>query len=327
MSFGPITGISFVISLFVVLIGAVMRPLFFLASAKAKSFLPQTRSNKPVLAITMVASIFIIYAAIATLVVVETTQNSRTSMLAFASTLIPCDEVTVETGTHNVILRLDDVQAYGWADISMRMMDDSISRDMPIVAGVIPKGIEEDFQLVRFLEKEACNIEFALHGYDHGAISDFDEVIGEFEKLNYDDANRKLGMGIDEIKHLVESPIVTFIPPQNRISVEATAALEQHGLFLSKSGNGYYDYDAKTWNYDENIPVSATDVIKICDETFASGDDLCVIMLHPQDFLDDQGHLSEEKYQEYIKLLDLIKASEFSTVRFSDMIALHSKTK
>ena len=325
MSFGPITGISFVISLLVVLIGAVLRPLFFLVSAKVKSFAPRTRSNKPVLAISMVASIFIIYAAIATLVVVETTQNSRTGRFAYANTLIPCDEIKVKTGTHNVILRLDDVQAYGWSEISVRMMKDSISRDMPIVAGVIPKGIEEDYQLVRFLERESCNIEFALHGYDHGAISDFDEVIGEFEMLNYADAYNKLTIGIDEVKHLSSSPIVTFIPPQNRISMEATAALEEYNLFLSKSGNGYYDYDAKTWNYDDNISISATDVIKTCDDTFESGDDLCVVMLHPQDFLDEEGNLSEQKYQEYIKLLELIKASEFSTVRFSDMIALHSK--
>ncbi len=273
----------------------------------------------------MVASIFIIYASIATLVVVETTQNSRTSMLAFASTLIPCDEIDVAPGANNVILRLDDVQAYGWSDISMRMMKDSISRDMPIVAGVIPKGIEEDYQLVRFLERESCNIEFALHGYDHGAISDFDEVIGEFEKLNYTDASHKLSVGIDEVKHISESPIVTFIPPQNRISIEATAALGEYNLFLSKSGNGYYDYDAKTWNYDDNVSVSAIDVIKTCNETFASGDDLCVIMLHPQDFLDAEGNFTESKYQEYIKLLELIKTSEFTTVRFSDMIALHNK--
>ena len=101
--------------------------------------------------------------------------------------------------------------------------------------------------------------------------------------------------------------------------------MEEYNLFLSKSGNGYYDYDARTWNYSEDKLIPATEVMRKCDETFRTGDDLCVIMLHPQDFLNEEGTFDEIKYQEFLKLLTLIQASEFSAVRFSDMIALHNQ--
>ncbi len=325
MFFGPITGISLIVSLIVVLVGVLVRPIFFFVMTKrAELFAPKRQIRKPIVATAIVILLVSFYVSVTAFVVTKTVDSPHTGMLAFASTLVPCKEVDVTPTSKNVILRLDDVQAYGWSDISVRMMKDTIEHDMPIVAGIIPKGVAGDLMLVNFLERQKCNIEFALHGYDHGAISDFDELVGEFELLSYQDAALRLEKGIEEINAMVRVPITTFIPPQNRISFEATAALADYDLFLSKSGNGYYDYDAKTWNYNDNTLVSAVEVIKVCDETFKTGDDVCVIMLHPQDFLDEEGALDEGKYGEYLKLLDLIKLSEFSTVRFSDMIALHS---
>ncbi len=325
MFFGPITGISLIVSLIVVLVGALVRPIFFFVMTKrAELFAPKRQIRKPIVATAIVILLVSFYVSVTAFVVTKTVDSPHTGMLAFASTLVPCKEVDVTPTSKNVILRLDDVQAYGWSDISVRMMKDTIEHDMPIVAGIIPKGVAGDLMLVNFLERQKCNIEFALHGYDHGAISDFDELVGEFELLSYQDAALRLEKGIEEINAMVRVPITTFIPPQNRISFEATAALADYDLFLSKSGNGYYDYDAKTWNYNDNTLVAAVEVIKVCDETFKKGDDVCVIMLHPQDFLDEEGALDEGKYGEYLKLLDLIKLSEFSTVRFSDMIALHS---
>jgi hypothetical protein len=324
MFFGPITGISLIISLVVVLVGAIVRPVFFFVMSKrTEIFAPARRVRKPLTATSIVVILVAFYVTVTTYVVVETVGTPHTGMLAFASTLVPCNEVQVQPTAQNVILRLDDVQAYGWSDISVRMMEDAIAHDMPIVAGIIPKGIGEDLTLTNFLERDVCNIEFALHGYDHGAISDFDVLVGEFELLSYGDAKERLVTGIDEIHSAINVPITTFIPPQNRISLEATIALEEYNLFLSKSGNGYYDYDAKTWDYNEGTLVSAVEVIKTCDETFKTGDDVCVIMLHPQDFLNEEGTFDEAKYSEYLKLLDLIKVSGFSTVRFSDMIGLH----
>jgi len=328
MFFAPLTGISLIVSLIVVLVGALVRPIFFLVTSKPiRKFIPAQQIRKPLIATSIVIVLVAFYVSVTTFVVAETAKSPHTSMLAFASTLVPCDEVEVEPTTHNVILRLDDVQAYGWSDISIRMMNDAISQDMPIVAGIIPKGIGDDRALISFLEREECNIEFALHGYDHGAISDYEELVGEFELLSYDAASERLDKGISEIKSAVNAPVVTFIPPQNRISLEATAALEEYNLFLSKSGNGYYDYDAKTWNYNDNKLIPATEVIKTCDDTFKTGDDLCVIMLHPQDFLNEEGTFDEIKYQEFLKLLTLIQASEFSAVRFSDMIELHTNDR
>jgi peptidoglycan/xylan/chitin deacetylase (PgdA/CDA1 family) len=201
-------------------------------------------------------------------------------------------------------------------------MLDALQNGMPIVAGVIPKDIGTDHVLQRFLWNQHCNVEVALHGYDHAGGSDYDEAIGEFGEIDAVSAEQKIRTGVAEIHRAVGTPIpiTTFIPPQNNISPAGAAVLEQMNFdVLSKSGIGPYDYDAKTWNYEEDTLIRAVSIMEKCDETFAKGDPLCVIMLHPQDFAAPDGTLDAELYREYQTLLTLLSLTNTSVVRFSDV--------
>jgi hypothetical protein len=43
-------------------------------------------------------------------------------------------------------------------------------------------------------------------------------------------------------------------------------------------------------------------------------------MLHPQDFVSENGMIDEKKYREYINILVYFKGNGYSIVRFSDLL-------
>jgi hypothetical protein len=47
------------------------------------------------------------------------------------------------------------------------MIRDAYQYNAPTVAGVIPKTIKDEVLIDNFLKRESCNIEIALHGWDH----------------------------------------------------------------------------------------------------------------------------------------------------------------
>jgi hypothetical protein len=221
---------------------------------------------------------------------------------------------------HQVILRLDDVQAYGWRDVAIRMMDDTVAAGFPIVAGVIPKDVGTDPILIDFFNEHHCNVEVSLHGYDHSVYSDYDDRGGEFAFLSANEARAKLSAGMAELKDLPHEPVVSFIPPQNQVSTGTEAVLAEFGItHISAEGRGRFDYDAATWHFTSNSFVTADEVMRRCLETFARGDNLCVIMLHPQDFITSDNQLDLTRYHEYEWLLSDLKRRHLNVVRFSDV--------
>lgn len=323
--FNPVAGISFIISVIILVVGIGVRQLsLVLHSSNDVRFTPAYARKK----IMISWFIFLIFTSIYVWSLVfllgQIPKYGNHGIVTLVESFIPCEAVPSAQSEFNVILRLDDVQAYGWSDVSMQMMKDAHVYNFPIVAGIIPKNISEEPRLVHFLRRNACNIEFALHGYDHGEISDYVAVVGEFQEINYTDAIDKLQAGKKEIATIGPVSVVTFIPPQNMISVEGELALRDENLYLSKTGNSYFDIDAKTWSYEYQEPISATEVMRDCQRSYSAGDNLCVIMLHPQDYVDSEGVLDMKKYEEYRKLLHLVSRSEVAVVRFSDMITVGS---
>jgi hypothetical protein len=162
------------------------------------------------------------------------------------------------------------------------------------------------------MKNNICNIEIALHGYGHQEHNGIDE----FEQISRKDAYTKFKKGIKELETLNDDMISTFIPPNNKISKEAYEELRKDNIIISSEGSMFFDYDVSTWNWDTDMIVEEESIIATCEKKFESGDDLCVIMLHPQDFATVDMNHNPNTYEVYTSLLSEIKKSNISVVTF-----------
>lgn len=223
-----------------------------------------------------------------------------------------------------VVLRLDDVQAFMWSDVSRAIIQGAIDNGMPIVAGVIPKGIEEDQKIVHFLYAKRCNMEIALHGWDHGRekyargeSSDF----FEFEQSSFEEARAAIVQGKKVLASLTDKEIYTFIPPNNNYSEGTLLALQEEGFRVNSAGDGHvFDYSVPTYNSSTQEIVPVREIMFACDRKFSEGD-FCVIMLHPSEYANADGTLNEEIYQEhYLQLLTGLRKMDAHFVTFGDLL-------
>ncbi len=314
----PFFGFSFLISIAIIAVHFVVRIARLGQSVLRLPVPPKPRAQgvRMITALAIIGVVSLLSTNVYAQVVRFASTNHYNNMSVIEHYLTDCTN-TIDPSIHDrmVVLRLDDVQAFSWDEVNIRMMEDTLARGMPIVAGTIPKDINTDFKMVSFLNKHNCNIEVALHGYTHHIDLDYIAQDGEFHSISADEARIRLRKAIAEIGTVIDTPIRSFIPPQNQISAEAKRVLPEFGItHLSSEGNDMYDYDAKTWG-----GISAIEVIETCEQRFAKGDQLCVIMLHPQEFSDEHMHVDEEKYHEYTKLLELLGEIDVSVVRFSDV--------
>lgn len=314
----PFFGFSFLISIAIILVSFFLRLVHLgMPTQPAEVHIyPRQRTTHVATSLLIIFSIFAVSMSVyfkITHVASSDHHNNVNLATHYVADCVPIPEPLLHD--RMVVLRLDDVQAHSWSSVNIRMMEDTLARNMPIVAGVIPKGIEDDFRMMSFLMKQNCNIEIAIHGYTHHIDQGYNVGYGEFYTLSRVEAEAKLRAALDEVHPLIDTPVVTFIPPQNQISAEAHAVLSEFGItHLSSEGAGVYDYDTKTWD-----GVPALDVAHACEKRFETGDKLCVIMLHPQEFSNKDLQVDEEKYREYIKLLDLLETMKVSVVRFNDV--------
>lgn len=234
-----------------------------------------------------------------------------------ADLLHTCKPIKIRFSGRTVILRLDDVQALAWRDISIQMIDEALRRNMPVVLGVIPMRLERDEKMVDYLKRNECNIEIAQHGWSHNIDSNLD--IAEFSDLSKEEAYAKIIKGKRVLESITNRPITTFIPPNNRYSSGTVAALDETGFkVVSSEGSEYFDYTASTYNFEKQELVSVANVINDCNKSLDQKE-TCMIMLHPQDYTDN-GVLDLEKYKNYLQLLDALEAMNVSFVKIQDFV-------
>ncbi len=228
-------------------------------------------------------------------------------------------------GKKLVVLRLDDVQGYTWRDISIKIIQDAYKFNAPIVAWVIPKGLEEDLTIMKFLKRENCNIEIAMHGWDHfgtwmtGAQSQY---LTEFWNIDFAEAHDRIIMAKEVLERLSGKPIMTFIPPFNIASKDAVQAIFAAGIqVISSIWTGAYDYHSSTYNFDKKRIVPVSQVLQSCEDVF-SKNWLCVIMMHPQDFANSDKTLDQTAYNDnYLAMLQtLTKDPDVTFVTFESLI-------
>jgi predicted deacetylase len=233
------------------------------------------------------------------------------------SMLIPCTDKPYATSSRMVALRLDDVQAYAFADATERTMNDALSRGIPLVLGVIPNHLRDDQVLYKYLRANRCSVEFAVHGWDH-----IEPVPGkgEFAFLDQAEAEKRLSNGREVIERLSRESVGAFIPPNNEYSTSTAMALIKLKFDrVSAYEREYLDVDASMVDFTIDRFGSAANVVQTCEARYVQGDDLCTVMLHPQDFVTD-GVLDEAKYAEYLKMLVLFQDAGVAFVRFEDVV-------
>lgn len=230
-----------------------------------------------------------------------------------------CEKIPSVVSEKTVVLRIDDIQAFTWIETSKRMIEDALSRSIPLTLGVIPAGFLNDREMLDFLRERACSFDVGLHGWDHGAGEG--GMYPEFGELSKDHAYSRIVPGIEVIKSITDEPVVTWIPPLNIHSEGTIEALHELGFkFLSTEGKGEYDYDAATFNYSTNTLIPPTQVVDDCEKAFKT-DTKCIIMLHPQDFTNGPDH-DEQKYTEYyLTLIDMLKEKGYTFARMRDLEA------
>lgn len=224
---------------------------------------------------------------------------------------LKCTPFSQKHSEKKIVIRIDDIQAFAWQDISTRMIQESLNRGIPPVLGVIPKGLEDDKIIVDFLKSRSCNIEIAQHGWQHSYY--------EFVNLTEEQAYQRLIAGKSVLQRLFDEKIVTFIPPNNAYSNESARALDRAGFtIISSEGHGDFDYSASTYDFPNKRLVPIQDIVEKCDDSLMKKN-LCIIMVHPQDYATNDK-FDEEKFDTYLQLLDKLEDLNASFVRMKDLI-------
>lgn len=221
-----------------------------------------------------------------------------------------CKTIYHKTGDKNIILRVDDIQAFYNRDTAIKMLDELSDRGLTSVLGVIPKDLNKDKEIVEYLTEHKCDFEIALHGYDN---SDY-----EFDYVRYIEAKEKIEKGL-EVLNEIEPNILTFIPPNNRLSEGAEKAVLERDIKIISAGhwNSEYGFTISTFDWTNHSLQNASYVLDNCKASLDNNEN-CIIMIHPQDYTTN-NELDEEKYNEYTKLLDGIKELNASVVNFRDI--------
>ncbi len=230
---------------------------------------------------------------------------------------VACAERTFATTTRNVILRVDDIQAFAWGSVARLMVEDAIKNGAPLSLAIIPPDLPKDTALISFLKERECMLEFALHGYDN---LEPEPTVGEFGRLSREEAVERLRKGLAVLRPLSPHAVTTFVPPLNQSSVGTIAALDELGFkIISSEGGGRYDFDTTTFDFHTDKLRSVEQVVRDCENAFSKGETECVVMIHPQDFVTEDV-LDDVKYRTYLGVIEELKKKDYSFVRFRDTL-------
>jgi hypothetical protein len=237
-----------------------------------------------------------------------------------------------------IIIRDDDAQGY-WMVIPFKNITTTlIQSGIPQTIGLIPymAGGATDFSgdanLLTYLNsvKNEPTVEIALHGYLHNE--------GEFTTINQTDAQTKLSAGKTAVYFRLGVMPTTFIPPYNEFSNGTIAACSSEGFTRisadtsdpnswkeNPQGLLHLPETVEFYNADTNQTRNATDIISDCKASLDSSN-ICVILMHPQEFAASQEgtQIDQAQYQTLLDLINWIKQQKSQGVKLTTMKNLNS---
>jgi len=241
------------------------------------------------------------------------------SVLAINMDIPQC--IINEPKENSIILRMDDVGTGRHVEEMKELVEIALQRDLSVSLAVIPNKLEEDRSLVTWLNsfKDDDRIEIVQHGFKHSE--------NEFISLTKEESLESISRGRNIIFNQLNIVPITFIPPYNEYSYFTLEALQDLGFYINSAKEDEYlineefaniGYSARTFEFGNNeefVPVS--EVISDCKSGLKENN-LCVIMIHPQDYLID-GEMNQEKYNEFIKMLDQLEQLNAEFITFKDL--------
>lgn len=227
-----------------------------------------------------------------------------------------------------IILRLDDIQDNTYGNVQQSIINYIIERNKSVSLAVIPTRLKGE-DMTKYLNKIKTNskIEIVQHGFTHQSY--------EYQNVTYDEALKSISEGKNLMQKTINVAPITFIPPNNAYNnntievlknlnfkiISAHAEIKFNGqlLFLGKNAQSV-DYSLLD-GYGLPITYSYTYVLDKC-KTALDSINLCIIMIHPQDFVDSgKKNIDNIKYLQFTRLLEeLDKIPDIQYKTFKDML-------
>ena len=228
-----------------------------------------------------------------------------------------------------ILIRLDDIGANIYRKIRFDLINKVLNNGLAIFIGVIPEGIENDDELKEFVKNNIDNprFEVAQHGVLH--------LVEEFKDLSENDAYNRLKEGQSIIFSELGIYPVTFVPPYNVYSKGTTFALRRLGFKVISAAKDELKFDgglfylgenAETFSSDEQVLVSVNTIINRCKQSLELRN-ICVITVHPQDYLDGEGNIDPTKYKSFDSMINKLKELDAEFKLPSDLLYCFDQTE
>lgn len=221
----------------------------------------------------------------------------------------------------SIVLRMDDVQAYSWRNVSINLTDTVLANNMSITLSVIPDGMDDDVILRNYLVEKSkdSRIEIAQHGFRH--------TLHEFLNLSIKDENSTMTSGLDIMENSLRVRPVTFVPPYNEYDNNTTVVMSELGFGIISSGmddygrvNNITSFGFNTETKDRDVGLAPIDIIlSECNNSLQERN-ICVVMIHVQDYVGKDGKMDNTKYAEFVKLLEGLKSLNAKSTTFKDLV-------
>lgn len=226
-----------------------------------------------------------------------------------------------------IVIRMDDVgEGDLWDDTIINVTDAILERNMSITMGVIPnRRIENNKIMLNYLLNKVGNprVEIAQHGTNHS--------INEMENLSEYDAYNVIVSGLDKLTRVLNVRPVTYIPPYEKYNENTTKALSRLGFKIISADSKEYIYTNNVatirWNAGtqswKNVELDQEKdytygIVTSCYRSL-NVRNLCVILIHPQDFINEDNKMDKYKYTEFVRLLDNLGKLNARFATFRDL--------
>jgi hypothetical protein len=183
---------------------------------------------------------------------------------------------------------------------------------MSVILGVIPININRDVKKYILNNINDKRVEVAQHGTNHTReLQNFSEL-GQYIVLK---------TGFDEIIKGFNVYPVTFIPPYNSYDVNTMKALSKLGFKVLSADKGKYKIDKNIMNigYTVTSKDNIENILSDCNKSL-NQKNICVVIIHPQDYLSEDQRLNDKKYIEFVNMLDKLNELNIKFATFKDLI-------